>query len=242
MLRRRQRKALLVGLVAIATAAAAGFVAWDQPDARLHQPVETQQQPQPHVPIETAHTLALLEQLEPAAPEATIPEYRREYFGNGWNTVDGCSVRNLVLERDLHNVTWLPDSNCIVATGTLNDPYTGQQLQFQHDAVATSDNPGSQGVQIDHIVSLRAAWFGGANTWSDSDRVEFANDTDNLIAVDGPANNGKNALGPAEWFVPANPDHRCDFATQFVTVMAKWEISINDTDRAALLTQLESCD
>lgn len=181
-----------------------------------------------------------LNELEEAQPELSIAEYRREYFGSGWATVDGCSIRNLVLERDLVDVQWL-DGSCVVAAGTLDDPYTGEQLQFQHDAVAEAGNPGSQGVQIDHLVSLRAAWFAGAHLWAAQEREAFANDLENLLAVDGRANNSKNALGPAEWLVPSNQAYRCDFAVSYVQVSSSWQLAISNEDRAALEAQLQQC-
>lgn len=237
---RRRKKLGAAAFVVTVAVAAVGFVAISggiERELTLSAPSHSSE-----IPHDSAQVaLAALAELEETQPEASITEYRRDYFGKGWASIDGCSIRNLVLERDLDNITWLPKSNCIVATGTLDDPYTGQQLQFQHDAVAIPDNPGSQGVQIDHIVSLRAAWFGGANTWSESDRIAFANDTENLIAVDGPANNGKNALGPGEWLVPSNPDHRCDFAAQYVSVADKWSLAVTAEDKSALLRQLEMC-
>lgn len=184
--------------------------------------------------------LEMLNELEAAQPESLIDEYRRDYFGSGWASIDGCSVRNLVLERDLGDVQWLDDS-CVVASGSLSDPYTGQQLDFQHDAIAAASNPGSQGVQIDHVVSLRAAWFGGAYLWTAAERETFANDLENLVAVDGPANNSKNALGPPEWLVPENAAHRCSFAIQYAQVNASWQLGISDADRAALEKQLRRC-
>lgn len=234
-----RRKVVAVGAFFTTVAlAAVGVVVWGgELDRDLSVSVAA---PDPIQNESAQIALAELAQLEDAESEAAIADYRRDYFGGGWATVGGCSIRNLVLERDLVDVQWL-GADCVVAAGTLHDPYTGKQLEFQHDAVAEDSNPGSQGVQIDHVVSLRAAWFGGAYLWTAEERETFANDLENLVAVDGPANNSKNALGPSDWFVPENAAHRCSFATQYVQVNANWQLAISNADRAALRAQLERC-
>jgi hypothetical protein len=55
--------------------------------------------------------------------------YSREQFGDGWVDTDhnGCDSRNDVLARDLTGETFKPGTrDCVVATGTLADPYSGR--------------------------------------------------------------------------------------------------------------------
>ena len=56
----------------------------------------------------------------------------RGAFGPPWADVDrnGCDTRDDILRRDLIQVTLEPGSRCVVASGTLLDPYTGRQLAF----------------------------------------------------------------------------------------------------------------
>ena len=72
-----------------------------------------------------------------------------------------------------------------VATGTLHDPYTNTTIAFQRGAKV------GESVQIDHIVPLAYAWDMGAFGWPDPERLRFANDPANLLAVEGQANQDK---------------------------------------------------
>ena len=84
--------------------------------------------------------------------------YERERFGQAWADVDrnGCDTRNDVLRRDL-TATVVED--CVVLSGTLDDPYTGVPIPFAR-------GPGSADVQIDHVVALSDAWQKGAQAWT----------------------------------------------------------------------------
>ena len=78
-----------------------------------------------------------------------------------------------------------------MATGTLHDPYTNTTIAFQRGAKV------GESVQIDHIVPLAYAWDMGAFGWPDPERLRFANDPANLLAVQGQANQDKGDLPPA---------------------------------------------
>jgi hypothetical protein len=180
------------------------------------------------------------------AEAAQVPEYRRETFGDRWADVDGngCDQRNDVLARDLVDVT-LDDDGCTVLSGVLlDDPYSGKDIVFQHDRVAEPGNPGSSGVQIEHIVSLAAAHRGGAWKWTDQQRLMFANDLEHVIAVDGPTNNAKNDSGPAAWLAawePADPAAECAFALRYTEIVADAHLAVERADRDALVHTLTGC-
>lgn len=76
--------------------------------------------------------------------------YDRELFGYRAFDTDsnGCDTRNDILARDLTGTTTDPDTGgCVVLSGALNDPYTGQTLTFDR-AKSTID--------IDRIESVPA--------------------------------------------------------------------------------------
>jgi hypothetical protein len=81
-----------------------------------------------------------------------VPDYDRDRFGDGWADVDSdCQdTRQEILQRDLVDVT-LTGDGCDVATGTLNDPYTGTTIAFRRGQTTSDD------VQIDHVLSVPAA-------------------------------------------------------------------------------------
>ena len=115
--------------------------------------------------------------------------YKRTQFGKAWADVDhnGCDTRNDILNRDLSGVKHkLGTHDCVVKSGTLQDPYTGKTITFKRGQKT------STAVQIDHVVALSDAWQKGAQKLSKTTRTELANDPYNLLAVQGRANQQKS--------------------------------------------------
>jgi len=209
------------------------------PTTETEQPAEPEPAPEPPAPAEQTaaqHALAQLDTVE-ITPATRIPDYDRDLFGDAWEDVDGngCDTRNDVLARDLTVTS--KDGACKVLTGTLTDPYTGQVIDFVRGQQT------SQAVQIDHIVSLSVAWKGGAWAWTDDQRVAFANDTEILLAVDGPANSRKSDKGPARW-MPSNAGNSaydCEYAIDYTYVLVKYDLTAPAEDIAALRSTLATC-
>lgn len=161
--------------------------------------------------------------------------YAREAVGQRWSDTDrnGCDQRNDVLRRDLREVVIKSGTHgCKVFEGTFQDPYTGGVIVFSSaDPIA---------VQIDHIVSLSQGWDSGADQWSLERREQFANDMDNLLAVDGPTNQAKSDHAADEW-LPASASARCDLASRQVMVKPKWGLSVSGSERVAMRQVLAGC-
>ncbi|MDQ0575409.1 HNH endonuclease family protein [Agromyces albus] len=170
--------------------------------------------------------------------KAPMTGYDREgVFGSAWIDSDrnGCDQRNDVLDRDLSAKTYKPDTgDCVVLSGTLDDPYTGATIPFARGQDT------SAAVQIDHVYPLGMAWRQGAQQWTQEQRIAFANDFDNLIAVDGPVNGQKGDSGPAAW-LPPNKVYRCEYVIDFVEVTAKYDLSLPQPDVDAARRILEAC-
>ena len=169
------------------------------------------------------------------APRA--PAYDREAFGPAWADVDrnGCDTRNDVLARDLTAVTFKPGTHdCVVLSGRLTDRYTGQDVEFRRGQDTSSL------VQVDHVVALADAWRSGAHAWTAEDRARFANDPQNLLAVDGAANQDKGAASADEW-LPPQRGYRCRYVAAQVTVKARWSLSVTTAERRAIGRTLDSC-
>lgn len=157
--------------------------------------------------------------------------YARNQFGDGWGKVDGCSVREVILARDL---TGEKVDNCKVQSGTLNDPYTGKTVQFQRGRDT------SQLVQIDHVVALSDAWQKGAQQLSAQEREKFANDPLNLLAVDGAANQAKGDGDAATW-LPDNRAFRCQYIARQIAVKRKYKLWVTEGEKVAMRGVLDSC-
>ncbi len=158
--------------------------------------------------------------------------YSREVFGPAWFDVDRnrCNTRDDILARDL--VERQMDGSCRVLAGVLYpDPYTGENIRFVR---------GASLVDIDHVVALAQAWESGAWQWRFPQRVRFANDPLNLLAVSARANRQKGDREAAAW-LPANRSFRCAFIARQIAVKAKYRLSVTAAEKAAMERVLQRC-
>ena len=163
--------------------------------------------------------------------------YARDLFGSGWGDPDrnGCDTRNDVLARDLTGESFKPDTrDCVVAAGTLADPYSGTAIRFVRGQ-GTSDD-----VQIDHVVAVSDAWQKGAQAWDAGRRIAFYNDPLNLLAVDGPLNAQKGDGDAATW-LPPNRGFRCTYVARQIAVKRAYDLWVTPAERDAMLRILSGC-
>lgn len=182
--------------------------------------------------------LDLLDTL-PVKGRAPKTGYARTQFQHGnvvWGDPDHnrCDTRNDILRRDLDPDAPVPGSRCLVATGTLQDPYTGLTITFVRGATTSND------VQIDHVVALSNAWQTGAQQLSPDERVALANDPLELLAVDGPTNGAKGDGDAATW-LPPNKAERCDYVARQVAVKARYRLWVTPGEHDAIAGVLAGC-
>src|SRR5450759_5212954 len=123
---------------------------------------------------------------------------------------------------------------CLVLSGTLQDPYTAMTIMFVRGQSTSAK------VQIDHVVALSDAWQKGAQQWSTQRRTAFANDSLNLLAVDGPTNARKGDGDAATW-LPPNKAYRCSYAARQVAVKVKYGLWVTGAEGEALTRILAAC-
>ncbi len=170
-------------------------------------------------------------------------DYRRAAFGDAWDDDNdapggrnGCDTRNDILDRDLVDKTYVAITRCptAVATGVLHDPYTDATVAFMRG------NQVGAAVQIDHIVPLALAWDLGARDWPQAQRLRFANDPANLIAVAGQANQDKGDAEPARW-MPPNHAFWCQYAVQFAAVLRGYRLPVDAPSATVLRDAAGTC-
>jgi hypothetical protein len=194
-------------------------------------PTDSSVQPRVSDGARSGEALQALEVL-PVKGRAPKTGYSRDEFSSGWGSISGCDLRNLMLARDLVEVSFRDD--CIVESGVLFDPYTAERIEFVR-GVETS-----LAVQIDHVVAVSDAWQKGAQQLSAERRYEFYNDPLNLLAVSGSANQQKSDSDAASW-LPANRAFRCEFIAIQIAVKQRYELWVTAAERDAMRRVLERC-
>ena len=196
-------------------------------------------------PTAAADTAAdTLAKLDTVAIKGRAPKtgYDRDLFGERWTDDvaveygrNGCDTRNDILRRDLVEVVSKPGSNgCTVLSGVLNDPYTGNVVEFLR-------GPGtSPEVQIDHVVALSDAWQKGAQQWDEFTRRNFGNDPLNLQTTIGWVNQEKGDGDAATW-LPPNASYRCAYVTRIVDIKAAYGLWVTPAEHDAIVRVLAGC-
>ena len=192
--------------------------------------IKNTQQGAPATPtiVQTGSAAKALEQLVTKG-RAPKTGYARSQFGGGWSSTSGCDTRNIILHRDLQNPVL--DNACSVIGGSLNDPYTGTVIQFEK---------GSSIIQIDHVVAISNAWQTGAQQLSKVQRIKFANDPLELLAVLGDANQQKSDGDAATW-LPSNKSFRCQYAARQIAIKQKYTLWVTAAEKEALSNVLANC-
>lgn len=162
-----------------------------------------------------------------------------------WNKVVGktgnYTTRDLVLERDMDNVTYTSRGN--VNTGILL-PYTGKTIHFQRGTSNKTEGGSASnrdgGIQIDHVVAYAEAYRSGLDKLDFAQRDAYYNDPDVLLASQAEANNVKKDGTIAEW-EPSNQTFQCDYASLQIGIKAKYGLMVDQKEHDKLAQVLASC-
>lgn len=227
-----RRRRMIVVLIAVGSLLAGfSYDAWqyrNQPE----QPTTQQTIPE----VLSANQQSAVDALNGLEVKGRAPKtgYSRQQFSSDWGDVGGCSTRELILQRDLANEV-LHEDGCRVLSGTLQDPYTNQTINFVRGQTT------SQAVQIDHVVAVSDAWQKGAQNLTPEQRYQFYNDPLNLLAVDGPINQKKGDGDAATW-LPPNKDYRCRYVARQIAVKQKYKLWVTETEKRTMQQLLSTCN
>ena len=159
-------------------------------------------------------------------------KYYRKLFYDSWGTDEhGCSMREVILNRDLKDTVL---KGCKVQTGTLDDPYTGQVVNFKRGQ-GTSEE-----VQIDHVVALSNAWATGAYKLDAEKRYKLSQDPLNLLAVEGQANQDKSDASADSW-LPSNQAFQCQYVARQISIKYKYHLWVTPSEKSAMQKVLALC-
>lgn len=186
--------------------------------------------------VDSSSTILATSILEKLEVKGRAPKtgYTREEFYDGWPEIEGCSLRQRIIRREVGETAVLADNQCTVIEGEYVEPYTGQTLSFN------SREEFSKGVQIDHVVALSDAWQKGAQRLTKDERYNLATDPLNLLAVESAANQQKSDGDAATW-LPKNKSFRCQYVARQISVKYKHHLWVTEAEKAAMGRILETC-
>lgn len=164
-------------------------------------------------------------------PEADARSYDRDLFDEGLDQDgDGCRTRDEVLQAE-SAVPVEMATGCRVVAGDWLSVYDGYRT------------PDPSELEVDHLVALAEAWRSGASAWSPARRAAFANDLGHpgaLVAVTAAMNQSKSDRDPASW-QPPNRAAWCAYAADWVTVKARWQLTMDQAEATAVRNMLAGC-
>jgi hypothetical protein len=228
-MRRRRASLIVVGVTIVLTLLGSAMPKLIEESPPLDISFPWQQTTEPAGPVEAGSAREALASL-PVKGRAPKTGYARDQFGSGWATVNGCSTRDIIMYRDMTNVTF--SDECSIAAGTLNDTYTGKVIQFTKADASI--------IQIDHVVALSDAWQSGAQQLSKETRQQLANDPLELLAVSGKENQTKSDANAASW-LPPNKAFRCQYIARQVAVKQKYSLWVTAPEKSAMNNILATC-
>ena len=148
-----------------------------------------------------------------------------------WTDEDGdCqNTQAEILIRDSHRpVKFKRNKGCNVSWGAWKGPYTGKVMNKASD------------LDIDHIVPLSHAHKTGGAGWTRSQKRRFANDPQNLLAVDDSTNQSKGDKSPARW-KPPQKAYWCEYATRWRGIKRKYGLRVSVPEERSLRVMEREC-
>ena len=205
----------------------------DTPVATGSEPTPAVDSPSPTTPEQSNPAGSLLALLDRLVVEAEHPDgYDRGLFRH-WIDADGdgCDTRREVLIAEAVTAPSV-GGDCALSDGVWVSRYD-----------AETETGSGRGFDIDHLVPLKEAWESGAYAWDPETRERFANDLGyehSLVAVSARSNRSKGAQDPTGW-LPPEVSQRCWYATAWVHVKARWELSIDPAEADTLRDLVVGC-
>ncbi|MCK5074314.1 MAG: HNH endonuclease [Bacteriovoracaceae bacterium] len=163
--------------------------------------------------------------------EVTVARYNRKLYRH-WIDKDGDCQNERAETLIRHNIGQLKfktKKQCMVIGGKWIDNYSGK--------IFTKANE----LDIDHVVTLKHAHKMGANNWNKKQKMEFANDPDNLLPVWKKLNRQKGAKGPTKW-LPPNKSFHCTYFKKWNEIKSKYKLKQAKREIASISELSKSCD
>lgn len=167
----------------------------------------------------------------PVAAENNAGYDRNRYFGQWIDQNKDCqnTRAEVLISESKIAPKYTTAKPCTVASGKWVTTFDNKT----HTSAST--------VQIDHMVPVHEAWGSGARRWTQARRVAFYNDlgyAGSLNAQTSKLNSSKQASGPEQWMPPTN---WCKYIAQWTVVKARWGLTVDNAEKAALIRYADKC-
>lgn len=176
---------------------------------------------------------SLLDEISINNNSGDIPNYERSDWKHWTDSDNDCqnTRHEVLIEESLKEVEFKDDKHCQVLKGVWIDLFTGKEYS----------DPSK--LDIDHMVPLKNVHISGGWDWSSKRKELYANDlneSNHLIAVSASANRSKGSKGPEDWR-PSDKDYWCEYATDWMSIKIKWELTVTNREFNTLKEMLNTC-
>ena len=134
----------------------------------------------------------------------------------------------ILIFTSIKPVAFRNSKGCSVSSGNWYGVYSGKYWSLASD------------LDIDHIVPLYWAYHHGGSQWSQDKKSKFANDIENLLAVEDGLNQAKGAKGPDKW-MPPNKGYQCEYVKRFDNIVNKYRLTYNSVESSYISRFLKQC-
>lgn len=126
----------------------------------------------------------------------------------------------VMLDRN-RNETEARNQACAILSGEWICPYSSTVITDPSE------------ITISHVFSLPIANASGGSVLGITIKEQFANNTNNLLAVSTHEHERRNEGSPGDW-MPSNRDYHCSYAKIYITTAHQWNLSITQEDKDIL--------
>ncbi len=165
-----------------------------------------------------------------ADPQSFTRIYRRTDWPHWMDADRDCqdTRQEVLIASSSEAIAFKSEDKCKVKSGRWHDVYTGRVFTDPSD------------IDIDHLVPLAHAHRNGGAEWTITQKMAFANDIANLVAVDDSTNQSKSDKAPHEW-LPPRVGYWCEYGRRWEYIKDKYGLSYSDKEVVALNVLARSC-
>lgn len=160
--------------------------------------------------------------------DSTVPFESASFREDADLDGDGCGSH---FDRLLSSDSGAGRDGCTIVSGRWTDPWSLETIEASGSA---------PDLRVVNFVSSEEAWKSGAQTWTDDQRMWFANDVKAMLTVTPATALARGTKDPSAW-IPERTSPRCMYVANWIGVKFSWSLSIDESEKAAIERVLDTC-